>query len=122
MDFKMYCGNAWKKSLLATLPFLVAFVTTLIWGYLTTEWGRKNACALGSFLGSVGVLGIGLSPNYYCAIVAYALSGFHMTTINFLVVILCEVGDTKYASIANGLYGITWAMAEACWILIAFYV
>ena len=45
-----------------------------------------------------------------------------MTTINFLVVILCEVGDKKYATLANGMYGITWAVFEACAVLTAFYV
>ena len=44
--------------MMGSMMYLIAFVSTLVFGPISTEWGRRLASHLSLFIGFVGVLGI----------------------------------------------------------------
>jgi len=61
LEFKLYCHDSWKKSLLGTTLFTTATISTLIMGIISNKYGRKMPLFFSLFFGSIGSILIGFS-------------------------------------------------------------
>ncbi len=103
MDFGLYCDDAWKKSLMGTITFSGAIIGTAIFGMVANNQGRKKACVAAYLTGSSGVLLLSIAPNYWSALPCMLLIGFVLPYNNFCSVLLNEIGDGDFRTLATGM-------------------
>jgi len=103
LEFKLYCDDAWKKSLLGTFLFLGSIIGTAIFGFISNNYGRKKACVCAYVLGSIGALLIAASPNYYVALLFFTICGLVLPYNNFCSIVLNEIGDGNFRNFATGM-------------------
>ena len=89
-------------------------------GIVANNYGRKRASFLSLLLGSLGVILIGLSNNYWMALISYALSGFSYSCIIFSSVLLNEIGNINFRNLGLGMIWIFWSLAGLGFVGISF--
>jgi len=102
--------------------FIVATTSNLALGVICNNYGRVKACFVALFLGSLGTIAAGFSPNYWFALCAYGLSGFLLCYLNFSSIILNEIGDENFINVSNGMYGVFWSCMELTWVGIGYWL
>ena len=101
--------------------FFIATLSTVLMGYVSSKYGRYWACSLSLLIGSVGLIGMALSPNYTYAFVFYGIAGFNFTFLNFSATILAESGDGKFFGVSIGLVSVLYSVQEIAFIGVSYY-
>ena len=100
----MYCGDAWKKSLLGTFLFIGGILGTAVFSVVANTYGRKKACVLSFLLGSLGGVLLSFAPNYWYALGLYLMTGLVLPYYNFGSLLLTESGDGNFRTFATGMF------------------